>query len=405
MASKSTERRDVLSMNIFKVLATGKKLAEEQMTALLAWLLNPEKEHGLGYELLKRFIVSISNGNSTLTEISNNLFEEFISVAVKDVGIELEKNVPAARLDMLISIEEWKIGVENKVNPDAADDLQQLNKEYNGLITKYGDNKCILVFLVPTDGLGVLHYKVQRVYDTFDRAQLRPGEFLKIMTWQKNDIGFPTIISLLDNLLRDEVAGKIKPLNDYARNTLKALSLFINDNFSGYERENIRIRNENCLRMRGDEILNKSDGFVGIKGGVIGLIRQNIEKIKTTHYKFGDIPENGQWVSVNIFQQICNYKEHGIPHRIEWDRKEYPASLLYFIVSTCSPEQPLYIGIQGGLRALKGMGVEKIKSKKTKWLLSDTQESNNWISGADFKRELEEKNVYGQDFAKEVWGT
>jgi hypothetical protein len=48
-------------MNIFKVIASGKKtFFEEQMSAALAWFLHPQMEHGLGYEFLNRFIHEIA---------------------------------------------------------------------------------------------------------------------------------------------------------------------------------------------------------------------------------------------------------------------------------------------------------------------------------------------------------
>jgi hypothetical protein len=48
-------------MNIFKVLASTprSKFSENQTSAILAWLLNPYMDHGLGFEFLKIFLNGI----------------------------------------------------------------------------------------------------------------------------------------------------------------------------------------------------------------------------------------------------------------------------------------------------------------------------------------------------------
>ncbi|MCL1820235.1 MAG: PD-(D/E)XK nuclease family protein, partial [Oscillospiraceae bacterium] len=210
-------------MNIFKVLASGKKpMYEEQMSSILAWLLHPQMEHGLGHELLSRFIASISNDCGKLTKTADNLRNRLRGEAVSDFGMELEENVTTAFIDILISIDNWKIAVENKLYSGSTME-NQLNKEYNGIISKYNDKPCVLIYLVPTDDFGELHRKVQREYNSFDKTRLRSGDFLKLMTWQENNIGCPSVVSLLENLLKDESIGKTEPISDYARHTLKAL--------------------------------------------------------------------------------------------------------------------------------------------------------------------------------------
>jgi len=48
-------------MNIFKVLASAPRtnFSENQVSALLAWLLNPSMDHGLGYVFLLEFLERI----------------------------------------------------------------------------------------------------------------------------------------------------------------------------------------------------------------------------------------------------------------------------------------------------------------------------------------------------------
>ena len=65
-------------MNIFKVLASGKSsFQEEQASALIAWLLNPRMEHGLGYAFLTRFVDSIAITCPALESIKQQAFSSF----------------------------------------------------------------------------------------------------------------------------------------------------------------------------------------------------------------------------------------------------------------------------------------------------------------------------------------
>ena len=49
-------------MNLFRVMASGKRgINEENMSAVLAWLLHPGMDHGFGPAFLKTFLVEISN--------------------------------------------------------------------------------------------------------------------------------------------------------------------------------------------------------------------------------------------------------------------------------------------------------------------------------------------------------
>ena len=383
-------------MNIFKVLASGKKpMYEEQMSSILAWLLHPQMEHGLGHELLSRFIMSISGNYSKLTQTADNLRNRLRGEAVSEFGMELEENVATAFIDILISVDDWKIAVENKIYPGSIME-NQLNKEYSGLITKYNNKTCVLVYLVPADDFGEIHRQVQREYDSFDQTKLRSGDFLKLMTWQENNAGHPSIIALLESLLRDEAAGKTEPISDYSRHTIKALIMFIRGGFSGYDYERINIQNEVYPKIKADEILlNKVNGFVGIKSGIAGLIGQSSDEMKNNTYQYSDseVSVRPNWISVDDFKQIYLWKTQGIPPVIKWARTRLNAIDLYTVVYACSPTQSLYIGIKGGLHALENMEAETIK--ESSWQLSATDEPPNsqWISGKIFIKTLEAKGV------------
>jgi len=389
-------------MNIFKVFASGKKtMSEEQMTSILAWLLHPQMEHGLGHEFLSRFIKSISAECPKLLETADNLRNRLRGEPVSDFGMELEDNVPGAFVDMLISIDDWKIGVENKIYPTSASDPQQLNREYRGLIEKYGgvdkdsENKtaCALIFLVPADEFGELHSQVKRECDSFDQKQIRSGDFFQLMTWQENNAGYPSVILMLEGLLQDESAGKTEPISDYTRHTLKALAMFIRGDFSGYDYERMSTRNAYPY-FKTSEILKKTSGIVGIKGGLTGLLRQSGNDLKGAEYQYSesDSPHHSCWISVDDFKQIYNWRVSGAPPVIKWDRKRLSAEILYDIVSACT-SQSLYIGIRGGMNALQNMGRQTIQNSAWQLISADEAPGSQWISGDDFRKVLDEKGV------------
>ncbi|HHW31482.1 MAG TPA: PD-(D/E)XK nuclease family protein [Clostridiaceae bacterium] len=67
-------------MNIFKVLASGKKsFLEEQASAIIAWFMNPRMEHGMGFLFLSRFVRELQTRQNGLDEISSKLFTQLRS--------------------------------------------------------------------------------------------------------------------------------------------------------------------------------------------------------------------------------------------------------------------------------------------------------------------------------------
>jgi len=388
-------------MNIFKVLASGKRqVYEEQMTTILAWLLHPQMEHGLGHEFLGRFVKAVSTESPRLAVLADGLGNRLRGEPVGGVSIELEEHVPNAFVDMVVSIDGWKIGVENKIYPASASDPRQLNREYCGLVTKFGhdedggENKtvCALIFLVPADELGELSSQVKNEWDSFDRTKLRPDrdDFVGLITWQENKIGYPSVVSLIEGLLVDESTGRTEPIGDYTRHTLKALAMFIRGDFSGYDYDKINAQNVPYPYIKSSDILGKTVGIVGIRWGLSGLLRQSADDMKAAKYKYSDsaTPHNPNWITLDDFKQLYNWKVFGATPVIKWDRRRLGAEVLYDIVSAC-PTQPLYIGIQGGIGALRNMDMDTIRNSAWQLVTADAPPTASWISGSDFREILE----------------
>jgi len=71
-------------MNIFKALTYGKgRYQEVHITGLVAYLLNPIEEHGLGNIFLKEFLTEtckLDNG-----DLTKKLFRDFYQIPAFDV--------------------------------------------------------------------------------------------------------------------------------------------------------------------------------------------------------------------------------------------------------------------------------------------------------------------------------
>lgn len=381
-------------MNIFKVIASGKKtLFEEQMSAVLAWLLHPQMEHGLGYAFLNRFMQEIAKKNVSLQGPEQNLKNRLRGDNEHTVGLQLEEHAGNSYIDIVLYIDEWVIGIENKIYAGSAADTTQLNREYQGLVTKYADKKCALIFLVPCeDSDGILPAMVQMEYGKFDSSLLRENEFIHIMTWQENK-SYSSISSIVESILKDESLGYIEPISEYTRHTLKAFRAFIRSGFAGYDYERINEQSGIVFsKVSAASIIQKESGDVGIKGGVSGLLRLTAGDFKTRSFNYNDSDMSGrsQWLPVNIFKAVFNWRVNGIIPQIKWDYR-LPSDLLYEIARILTPGQSVFIGIQGGLNALKDMSVQTISQKSWGIVSAEKAPSSQWVNGEQFCLEYEKK--------------
>lgn len=129
-------------LNIFETLGISK--TEIRHSNMLAWLLNPNENHGIGDTFLKKFIQHIIYKNMSKCEL--NLFDIY-SMDYYDFVVRREWS----NIDLLIYSEENKfvVCIENKIfskesNHQLEKYLNIVNKEFNDF------NK---VFLTPEGGV------------------------------------------------------------------------------------------------------------------------------------------------------------------------------------------------------------------------------------------------------------
>ena len=225
-------------MNIFKILSSADgTINEPNISAFLAYLLNPKQDHSLGCEFLLEVLANTESFN--LIEDEKKTFRSKIENGDYGVKIEAEQTVwPNENddrhhrdIDVLIQIFEkdsgsikYAICLENKILTQSASDKNQLNEEMDGLANLYKktspDVKLGLIYLVPE--------KTSKIISFFD-AVATPHK--KMFLWKSDDESIPTIKKCLTKILVDESVGVIDPIYDSMKHLIKSFIAFINYDF------------------------------------------------------------------------------------------------------------------------------------------------------------------------------
>ena len=386
-------------MNIFKVLASGKKsFQEETASAILAWFMNPTMEHGLGYSFLSKFIdeLSISTDNpNMLSGLTKRLTPRLRNEGGNQHNMwsDLEFYVETALIDIVIVIGDWIFAIENKIYTQSVAE-GQLTKEYEGLKKKAPGSRIGMIYLVPVDeDSEILDGKTENI---FKELSVKDNDFKAIVTWQKNKIDkVPSISNIISKILEDESKGIIDPVSEYTRHTLKALNAFISNEFAGYEYEHEpRSTGLNPLteeRLSIDKLEEKNNGYVGVQGGIKGLLKMEESKIKSYKFQYTsqDMSNKRQWIDISTFHNIVQWLLYKEIRDIVW-KGSLQSELLYKIAADY--KQRVFIGIRGGEKALKSMDADEIKTKE--WGISTEKATAQWIDGESFCNILDKIDVY-----------
>jgi hypothetical protein len=387
-------------MNIFKVLASGKgSFQEEQASAIIAWLLNPRMEHGLGFAFLSRFVEAVAGKHTALNDISCRLSPRLRSGDPDEINwaCYLEYNVESAFIDIALQIDDWVLAVENKIYPGSASDPTQLQREYDGLkIHEQCKNMRIgIIFLVPVNDNGVFDSKIDLEYANLT---VNNNDFKCLITWNAcssdNLSPVPSISEIIVSILEDECKGAIEPIPEYTRHTLKAFNQFISNGFSGYDFQSetssggLNPLTEKRYDIKQLDSINA--GSVGVKNGLSGLLGMDMSKLITHKFQYttADMSLKNQWLDIDTFKNIVNWRIKGLTSDIKWEAR-LPAEALYNICRDYGND--VYVGIRGGNKALQNMEPNEIMNSR--WNISRSQGSTNWINGLVFYSILKEKGM------------
>ena len=193
-------------MNIFEILNQGKGyINEENISSFLAYLLDPNEDHGLGTVFLEKFLkkLNLTDGEIKTTNM-NNL----------NIKLEFQVNIPAKRyIDIVFETSEHIIAIENKIL-ESSKRPKQLEDEYNGLKSSENyknSNKAILmVYLVPE----------KDKKENFEPDKNNKDKY-ELLLWKD-------VNKILIKILCKENRGRINPIYDYTKHTIKAFISFMN---------------------------------------------------------------------------------------------------------------------------------------------------------------------------------
>ncbi len=151
--------------NIFQILSVAR--TEIRHSNFLAWLLDPNGNHGLGKLFLTKFLRGIST-----SEIATEL-DEFDIEELNFNNVELRREWK--NIDLLLIFDTLVICVENKI--DSKDHSNQLTKYREIVNTNFKSRKKVFVYLTPTGesptvGIEREHYAVysyQEIIEQSDR--------------------------------------------------------------------------------------------------------------------------------------------------------------------------------------------------------------------------------------------
>ena len=201
-------------MNIFQVLSQGKsRLHEPSMSAMLGYLLDSNKDHGLADAFVRAF----------LHVIDEERFKEILNYEFIDAQVSLEEpyQLNGNRKDIDIQLlildknkhEKHRIIIENKIKVGAANP-KQLNDYYLAVLDEEPEiQELTFVFLTP-------NIESTQLNAEFDNLIIKNNNHSK--NWMFWSSGDKCVSELLKNLLAKEIAGEINPINEYMRHTIKA---------------------------------------------------------------------------------------------------------------------------------------------------------------------------------------
>ena len=287
--------RWVRKFNLFDVLDIAK--FEIRHSNMLAWLLNPNENHGLDDSVLRGFIQYIVDSYSNDTDtIFNTLL-----MSCQDFTVSREWNdKQRQRIDILAvsDKEKFVLCIENKIGaPEHGD---QLN-DYRSIVEiKYPDYRKVYVFLTPEG---------RQATDPDNWHSMSYTEVLEIIERAKGKVNLPSEQQLLiDNyidIIRRKIVGdeELKRIcRDIYRQHKKALDLII----------------ENLSSSKLNEIIHAWAEEMTAKGEIEEareLRKKHFTRFKTTVMTsiFPDAQEaKSGWETKNhYFYEICNFAGQG----------------------------------------------------------------------------------------------
>jgi hypothetical protein len=219
-------------MNIFDVLNSGKgRINEENVSAMLRFLLDPAAAHGLGAVFLHRFIAALQLRNRDADALGSEYAVEVMleqsyevpeSGRSRSVDIELVLfRRPSAGSTGDVEILR-RIAIENKIRSGSAD-RDQLREEYLAIRGDADVSVPITMVFLTSAGKGALAAEFEAL-----SAELLGTDSKVWMRWcDAKEIEPASIVDIIRSILEDESKCKIDPIADAVRHILRAFVVHI----------------------------------------------------------------------------------------------------------------------------------------------------------------------------------
>lgn len=285
-------------MNIFHVLSQGKsRLHEPSMSAMLGYLLDSSKDHGLGEAFVRVFLQKINDG----------LFENILSQASINSSVALENqydlNGSRKDIDIEISLLDKNrkevihtIIIENKIRAGAAN-AAQLCDYYNAKLQDEPKiQNLLIVFLTPESNATQLNAEFNnlKVNEPLNHRK-------KWMYWNSVNSN-EGILAMVREVLNMEAQGAINPINEYMRHTLKA--------FVRYSSIAVQAKGSKTMRTGEDigEIVEEAS--IELKDGTAyQVVLRDSTQIQVFNVETGD-----KEVARRILARFIDENKLNIPH-------------------------------------------------------------------------------------------
>ena len=276
-------------MNIFRILASGKhKFREEYVSAVLAYLLSPKMDHGLGAAFLDTLLKLIAQKTEQealkqlIAQFQNKLREDLFSNQSSHPLVEMEFPYPIPGkskgfIDIVIRCDDWFILVENKIHVESTS-KDQLKDQYEGFRRvlddqKLSDSKVLSIYLVPAIGDSEEWRIAQTSLDEID-FEVQDGDLISLVTWQPaDDEDNISIVGCVREMLNKESEGGIPPMSFEVRHLLLSLIDFTIGDFQGFPYDRTTPKSGPPDQMKVSDVLERTDDlYIGIQYGIAGTI-------------------------------------------------------------------------------------------------------------------------------------
>jgi hypothetical protein len=234
------------TMNIFRILSSNDgSINEPNVSSFLAYLLDPNEDHGISSLLLQELLSDITKinpdflnkikFNDRITDLSK--YSGYSINIIPELSVNLEKKGKKKRRDIDIIIEIiddnkseiiYSICLENKItDASIVKGDSQLEDELKGLENYYSESDCnpeiYVIYLTP--------YPSNTSNNSFEKLDYDK----KYHLYWDNDHN--SVFNKLIKIFNNERDGLIDPINNQSSYLIKSFLSFIKTNFKSYIEE------------------------------------------------------------------------------------------------------------------------------------------------------------------------